>query len=249
MIPVVVQFGRRTIQQQSVTSAAFICLDSQANIFATSVGTIASEMQVEVTGLTAKGRPSKAKNPRFRKVSIQSGVRVPLSVLIVMARTNPLSRYNALTGSRWALELGNLPTGKGTAAARQAMIGQWVSEMTLARRSSTHFLQHGWQPAISRLLNDPLYYGGRSNIPSQIKSNAMDNAGLGYAIVELIGDACVVTCENAIGSSGNVVLAAKHREALIRESGPPLVAAIAKEEAVMLARIQMKIDEARQFVT
>ncbi len=246
-IPQIVAFGRRTMHEQCVTSAAFICLDAQANTAAVAVGQIDAELEVEVRGYTAKGRLSRAKRPASRRVSALAGARVPLAVLIVMARTNPDSEYSKLTGNRWPLELSMLPSGPGSAAVRAAMIGAWVSRMTLSRHSSTHFLQHGWGPAIRALLQDPAYYAGRSKskMGAQAKinpANTLDNSDLGQAIIELRGDACVVMAENAVGGEGNSVLAEKHRAALIREGLPPLQAAIDKEADSVFGKVQEYLD-------
>jgi hypothetical protein len=247
MVVQIVAFGRRTLIEQCVTSAAFICLEAQANTTAVAIGQIDAELGVEVRGFTKKGRLSKAKNPAERRVSALSGVRVPLAVLIVMARTNPESKYSRLTGNRWPLNLNQLPTGPGTAKARQAMIGIWVSRMTLARHSSTHFLQHGWASAIRKLLTDPNFYAGRSKYRLNQQANVnplnlLDTGTLGAAIVEISGDNCLVQAENAVGGEGNAVLAAKHRAALIREGTPPLQDAIDKEETTMRTKVQEYFD-------
>ncbi len=248
LLPRIVEFGRRTLREQCVTSAAFIAQDAQQNTPAVGIGQIDAELQVDVVGLTAKGRKSRAKYPATRRVTIQKGVRVPLAVLIVMARTNPNSAYSRMTGNRWPLSMGMLPTGKGTAAARQAIIAGWISRMTMARHSTTHFLQHGWAPVIRTLLSDPAYYAGKSKmrINAQTKINPLNtltaNSDLGRAIIELTGDQCVVMGENAVGEGGNAVLDEKHRQALILHGTPPLQEAINREAATMDAKLQSYID-------
>ena len=248
-IPQIVAFGRRTLREQCVTSAAFICLDAQENTAAVDIGKIDAELEVEVTGYTKGGRVSRAKNPYERRVStVSSGGSVPLAVLIVMARTNPNSDYSRSTGNRWPLDLGQLPTGKGSMAARMAMINQWISRMTLSRHSSTHFLQHGWASPIRTLLSDPAYYAGRSRvrINAQAKINPMNTLGhteLGSAVVAVSRDACLVTSENAVGEGGNAVLDSKHRAALIEHGLPPLQRAIDKETDTILSKAQDYLDE------
>ena len=247
LIPSIVAFGRRTLREQCVTSAALICLDAQRNTAAASVGQIDSELEVEITGYTAKGRRSRAKRPFEKRVTAAAGVRVPLAVLIVMARTNPDSNYSRLTGNRWPLSLGMLPSGPGSGGARAAMIAAWVTRMTLSRHSSTHFLQHGWAPAIRTLLADPAYFAGKSKmqIRAQVKINPVNTLStdeLGQAVVELSGDNCTVMAENAVGGNGNEVLAAKHRAALIRFGTQPLQDAVDREAATMTAKIQEYLD-------
>ena len=247
LIPQVVAFGRRTLREQCVTSAAIICLNAQRGTAFVTVGQIDEELQVEVRGYTATGRPSKAKKPRIKRVTTVAGARVPLAVLIVMARTNPESAYSQLTGNRWPLNLGMLPSGPGSAAARQAMIAQWVNRMTLSRHSSTHFLQHGWAPAIRTLLTNPDYMAGarKRGISGQNQinpQNVLDTEALGGAVIDLTGDACVVTSENAVGEGSTAALDARHRAALIREGTPPLQAAIDVEAATVAAKIQEYLD-------
>jgi hypothetical protein len=208
-IPEIVAFGRRTMIEQCVTSAAIIVLNAQAETPFVAVGNIDIELDVLVTGVTKAGRPSKAKNPRFHKVSTLPGARVPLAVLIVMARTNPDSAYSRSTGNRWPLSLAALPTGKGSGPARRAIIAQWVSRMTLSRHSSTHFLQHGWAAPARALLSNPNFKGWASrgmrkgNIAA---GNILDPGQLGMAIIAISGDACVVMAENAVGEGSNEVL-------------------------------------------
>lgn len=251
-IPKIVSFGRRTILEQSVTSAAFISLDAQENTSAVDIGRIDSELEVTVTGYTKGGRVSKAKNPYERRVAVKdTGKEAPLAVLIVMARTDPTSAYSVSTGNRWPLDGGLLPTGKGSQAARQAMVLAWIQQMTMARHSSTHFLQHGWAPAIKTLLNHPAYYAGRSKfkINAQAKINPMNqlsNDQLGLAVVATNGDSCVVSSENDVGEGGNAVLDAKHRAALIREGSMPLQLALDKEERAINTKLQEYIDRGMQ---
>lgn len=239
-IPELVAFGRRSMQEQCVTSAAIIVINAQAETVYVLVGNIDAELEVEVTGITKTGRPSKAKKPRFQKVTAVQGARVPLAVLIVMARTNPNSAYSRSTGNRWPLSLASLPSGPGSGAARQAMIGQWVSRMTLSRHSSTHFIQHGWAGPIRTLLADPNFRGWASrglrggNIAA---GNKLDGGALGSAVIDIAGDACLVTAENAIGEASNAILDEQRRNALIEHGTGPLQAEVDREAAGMAGKI------------
>ncbi len=215
---------------------------------AVDIPTIDADLNVEVTGITRTGRPSNAKKPYGHRVTtVKAGKAVPQAVLIVMARTNPNSAYSLSTGNRWPLDLGQLPRGKGSMAARLAMINQWITRMTMARHSSTHFLQHGWAPAIRTLLSDPAYYAGKSKmrIGAQTKINPLNTLGsgdLGMATIAISGDAVLVTAENAVGEAGNPVLDAKHRAALILHATPPAQAAVDKETSTILAKAQEYLD-------
>lgn len=244
-IPQIVAFGRRTVIEQSVTSAAIIVLNAQADTPYVAMGNIDIELDVMVTGVTAKGRPSKAKNPRFHKVTALQGARVPLAVLIVMARTNPDSAYSRSTGNRWPLSLGALPTGKGSMAARIEKIAEWVSRMTLSRHSSTHFLQHGWAGPVRTLLSNPNFKGwaSRGMRTGKVGSmNTLDSSDLGQAVIDIAGDSCVVTAENAVGEGSNEVLDEKRRAALILHGSGPLQLAIDREASQIIGKMQEYLD-------
>jgi hypothetical protein len=239
-IPQIVAFGRRTMIEQCVTSAAIIVLNAQADTPYVAIANIDSELEVLVTPVTKTGRPSKAKKPRFHKVTTLPGARVPLAVLIVMARTNPDSAYSRSTGNRWPLSAGALPSGPGSSAARRAMIGQWVSRMTLSRHSSTHFIQHGWAGPARRLLSDPNFKGWASRGMKTGKVSAMntlDSGNLGSAVIDIAGDSCVVTAENAVGEGSNATLDEQRRAALIRHGSGPLQAAIDHEAAQIIRKM------------
>lgn len=240
-IPEIVAFGRRTMVEQCVTSAAIIVLNAQKDTPFVAVSTIDSELDVEVTAVTKLGKPSRAKKPKYHKVSVAQGARVPLAVLIVMARTNLGSEYSKKTGNRWPLSLSDLPTGKGSGPARQAIIAQWISRMTLSRHSSTHFLQHGWAAPARALLSNPNFKGWASRGLRQTNKNSanrLDNSAMGSAIIDLAGDACVVMAENAVGEQSNEVLDAKRRQALIEHGSAPLQRAIDAEARAITGKIE-----------
>ena len=244
-IPAIVAFGRRTMIEQCVTSAAIIVLNAQADTPYVQVGNIDLELDVMVSGVTANGRPSKAKNPRYHKVTALAGARVPLAVLIVMARTNPSSPYSRSTGNRWPLSLGALPRGPGSAKARQEKIGEWVSHMTLLRHSSTHFIQHGWAGPARALLSNPNFKGWaiRGMRTGKVGAmNTLDSGNLGMAVIDIAGDSCVVMAENAVGEGSNEVLDEKRRGALIEYGAGPLQLAIDRESRQIAGKMQEYLD-------
>jgi hypothetical protein len=252
LIPQIVAYGRRTLREQCITSAYFICHEAQKNTRAAEIGAIDEALQVEVTNRTSTGRLSTAKRPHHKRVDLAAGVPVPLAVLIVMARTDPESGYSKLTGNRWPLDLGLLPTGKGSGPARAEQIREWVERMTLSRHSSTHFLQHGWLPAIKTLLSDPDYYAGArlrgvKQQQDQINPlNSLDHMDLGQALISALGDEVRVVAENAVGSStgedGNEVLSKKHRVALIFYGRQACQLAIREEEINLRSKMQEWFD-------
>ena len=251
-VPRITAFGRRTIQEQCVTSVTFIALRAQKLTPAASVGRIDADLEVEVSPVLStrgkrKGLPLKSGK---KSVQAQRGVRVPIGVLIVMARMDPNSKYSRLTGNRWPL-LG-LPTGPGTAAARQQFIGAALSRMTMGRHSSTHFLETGWTPAIRTGLASEFYrynpsFGTRKAaraVPNS--SNRLAPDALGTMIIELTGDMCVVTATNDVGEAtgkSTAKLAEKHREALIEYGTKPLQQAVDEETASITTEIDRRLEE------
>src|ERR1017187_5198347 len=82
-IPKILAFGRRTMQEQCVTSATFIAFRAQELTPAVDVGQIDADLQITVQGYTAKGRKSKSKTPDHKIALMNAGVDVPLAVLII----------------------------------------------------------------------------------------------------------------------------------------------------------------------
>jgi hypothetical protein len=202
------------------------------------VGTIDRELEVEmIPRIGKRGKPLKGK----KDVAVQSGVRVPLGVLIVMARGNPFSKYSQETGDRWPL---TLPSGgPGYKERLAAFVQASLQRMTMTRHSSTHFLLTGWTPSIRDGLASPLYRYNAS-FGSRRDASAVGNAGtdgfkkaggvraLGQMTIDISGDDCVVTTSNDVGGEGtNDVLMKKYREALIEHGAGPLEDAIAQEVA------------------
>ena len=249
IFPRLVADGRRSMEEQCVTSATFIAARTQKAMAFVLIGNIDRELEVEVFPLTASGRPSKAKKPRKFSVAPKTGVRVPLGVLIVMARMRPDSRYNALTGSRWALLAGILPKGKGTKSERMATIKALLQQMTMGRHSSTHFLQTGWTPAIQDGMASQ-FYRYNASFGSRRNAGAVGNPGvgqekksgnvraLGGMTIDISGDSCVVTTSADIGGEGNETLAVKRRQALIEQG----LSKLENEIAVEVSEGQKELD-------
>jgi len=256
-IPEIVAFGRRTLIEQCVTSAGIIIVNAQDETTAVMVGTIESDLEIEVSPAILKsGKRSKDKRRQREVVSVQRGARVPMAVLIVMARTDPNSDYSRGTGNRWPLDAGKLPTGPGSKGARMAMIAAWVSRMAKARFSSTHFLQHGWTAAIRILLANENFkgwasrYQGGSRLAVSRRNvnplNRLDPMQLGEATVTQDLDSCLVIAENAVGQEGNAVLDAKHRAALIEYGTGPLQTAIDREAEAIVSKMGDYLDRGLQ---
>ena len=248
-IPRITAFGRRTIQEQCVTSVTFIALRAQKLTPAASVGRIDSDLEVEVSPvLSTRGKRLPLKSGK-KTVATKPGVRVPVGVLIVMARMDPNSRYSRLTGNRWPLR--GLPTGPGTALARAQFIAGALSRMTMGRHSSTHFLQTGWTPAIRAGLASEFFrynpaFGTRKAaraVPNS--SNQLSPEAMGTLVIVLNGDNCVVTATNDVGEvygKSNSTLAAKHRAALIEYGTQPPQQAVDEETSSINNEIERRLN-------
>ena len=112
-----------------------------------SIGNIDRELEVGSSGVTKTGNLSRAKNPRWRKISMVppsvAGIFVnsedklwsgfyqaSLAIRITLARFYGRSRYNVTTGQVWALQK---PSTRG-----QAAFWQWVYDATERMVKSRH---------------------------------------------------------------------------------------------------------------
>jgi hypothetical protein len=252
VIPRLTALGRRTVSEQCVTSAGWIFVNSQKLTPAVSLGRIDADLEVDVTPVTANGRPSKAKNPKHFKVTPGMFRRhaTPRGVLIVMARMNAASRYNQLTGSRWAIPSAILPTGKGTAKDRQTIIGNILARMTMLRHSSTHYLQHGFAPAIKQAFASPLFQHSKkfrsANAAMGGAINKLNtdpsNDRLGLFLVSESGNSVQVVVTNSVGEDGPAgALNKKHRDALLRVCMPIVQNQVNAESASCEAELSRRI--------
>lgn len=238
-IPEIVAFGRRTLQEQCVTSAAYIIRDAQNNTAYVEVATIDSELDVQVIPRTKGGRVSRAKRPHHKEVTTLPGARVPLGVLIVMSRLDPNSEYSKRTGNRWPLS--GMPTGKGSAGARREWVRARLERMTLARHSSTHYIRHGWTPGLMRLIESPLFRG-RSGGVVRMRQNSISAEKLGDSVIDLAPDQVTVTVLNQVDEGSNAVLNASRHRALLEHALPQLQPSIDKETANTRALIVERLE-------
>jgi hypothetical protein len=239
VIPELVAFGRRTMQEQCVTSMGMILQDAQTNTKKVDVGRIADELEVTVT-------PQLSTRGKRAGLPLKSGkmtVAVPnmsYAMMIAIARLHPDSRYSQLTGNRWPVAM---PDTEGQEEFLDYMANV-AARMVSRRRSSTHFLQFGYKEARDECVSSPLFknrYRAQMRNSNQNPLNTMSAKELGGTVIELVGDSCVVTSMNNIGEGGNDVLDQKHREALIRESRPKL------EQAVQNETVACEVELARRF--
>lgn len=230
-IPKILAFGRRTLQQQCVTSVVFICRRAQELTPAASIARIDAELDRDVT-------PQRKTNGSAHQNFMAALAPFPITVgmKIVIARMNPGSKYSRETGNRWPLAK---PNTKGRMEFLQYVLN--VSErMRSSRHSSTHYLQTGWTPAIMIGIKSDLFrynpaFGSRRAGAFRPNSlNDVDPDALGGLTIDVTGDTCFVVASNDVGEptgGSNAVLAKKHREALIRYGTPAANQAIAEEVA------------------
>lgn len=240
IFPQLLAAGRRTLEEQCVTSATFIAARAQKEMAYARIPEIHDDLEVNVFPVTASGRPSKAKKPRHFNVVARDVPGVPMGVLIIMARGNPDSGYSRSTGNRWPLTLPS--AGPDYRKRLGDFVKAALQRMTMTRDSSTHFLLTGWTPAIREGLNSPLYrynaaFGSRRDAAS-IKNQGVgkgksgDVNALGQMTIVISGDDCVVTASNDVGGEGTTPeLLEKYRTAMIRIGIAPLEDAIAREVA------------------
>ena len=242
IFPELLKRGTRTLQEQCVTSATFIAFNWQKGIPAVEISTIDSELEMvdHVSNL----------NPRFIKQGLAThgslrvgGLVWTKGMMIAVMRTNPNSPYSQSTGNRWPLAY----AGGLKGFDRWQFFQQAAERMQSTRHSSTNFLQAGVTPIIREGLASPYYrynasFGSRRE--ARADRNPLNTVGseeLGSMVIDV--EAIVVTCSNNVGDSSggsNDVLAAKHREALIRKGTRPLEEAIAIEVAAGEKELQIR---------
>jgi hypothetical protein len=221
----------------------FIVKAAQRETTVTSLSRIDTELAVEVTPRIGKrGQPTKRNVIAPRKgIGVMRGGRVvPLAALIINARVlmgggragmlhaGGLSRYNRLTGMRYARTVSPF-YGKSRAAGAQAMTDA-ISRMVKARHSGRGFFQQAWGAIIAKLIpHVPAAY--RRGFGSQIGRRTNQELGaVTPAVVGTMSPSC--TIELRIGMGGaktNPTLNAARNQAMHRILGPTLQSAIDRE--------------------
>lgn len=241
MVPEIVSLNGRTIQEQCVTSAGWICVNAQKNTRFVDVSRI--DQELDVVDHVSKGRGKFAQS--------LGGLEWTRGMMIALQRTNPNSPFSLETGNRWPLAY---PGGmKG--AARWRFFITAAERMKSARHSSTHFLQSGWKAPIKAAFTNPAFqhskkYRNANSALSEASNplNTLDTGRLGDFQLKIMGSDVSVTAENDIGErtgggQGNRVLDDKHRNALIEYGSQPLKDAVYKEESVMNSEIDRRLKE------
>lgn len=151
------RFSKTAPAESLNRTVLFVVRDAQNRTPFVPPSRIDAELSVDVTPRISQrtGRPVSRRTRNASLISARAGGRsfvhgVPFTWLIIGARAKPGSRYNRLTGGRYALAqhpLKGVPRS-GFAAAMAAA----VSRMVNPRHSSSHFFQHTWSAIIEKLL-------------------------------------------------------------------------------------------------
>ena len=247
-IPEVALLVGRTIAEQCVTSAGWICLNAQKATPFVSVARIDAELDVDRTPARGTARTTTQKFAQANKLG-----KLPWTegMMIALQRTNPNSPYSKSTGNRWPLAYTKGMKGQ----MRWRFFQQAAERMKSSRHSSTHFLQAGWKKVVRNLFAHPLFqhakkYRNAGTVGNE-GMNKSDYGLLGNLDIMQAGSACVVTASNDIGDrvgSGNAILDAKHRAALLAHASGPLQDAVIREEGAMLAEIEKRLRDSLKDV-
>ena len=242
IFPALLAGGRRTLQEQCVTSATFIAFNWQKGIPAADISAIdeALDMVDHVSN----------QNPRFVRqgLATHGSLRVGAlawteGMMIAIQRTNPNSPYSKSTGNRWPVAY----AGGLRGYERWSYFKDVAERMKLSRHSSTHYIQAGCTPVIREGLDSPLYrYNASFGSRQQARAirnplNTVSPEALGGMVIDV--EAIVVTGYNAVGEpegGSNDVLAAEHRRATIEYGLPPLEEAVAMEVAAGEKELQIR---------
>ena len=181
------------------------------------------DSELSVIGVPVIGKRGKViKKKRYSAVP-QAGNKPSFAALIVMARANPQSTYNALTKDRYALPPGTFSNlGKDE---RKALVAEYVDKMIKSRHSSGKFLAQGWIPCIQQAYKVAIYPGsigtklggGRPPVENV-------NERLGRFTPAKRGQRAVASVENMVGAEG--VLGVDYNNALHRYGTTPLQRAV-----------------------
>lgn len=223
------QYTKRSLPEMCNTSALEIAINTKHNTPFVTAATMDAELGARVTALRGKsGRPLSAKYAKNRLLTSHKMGRerttVPMGVLIIQARQNPGSFYNASTGHRYALPPGQF---KGLSRALANFKMMWlINNMLKARHGSGNFLMAGWNPAIAALKPFTRNKWRGNYMPDGADNFYGSQLGEGSpAVAGSMDVICII--ENNIGGEGRNEVSM--RQALIRKGLPPAQAAVDSE--------------------
>lgn len=247
------RYSRTMPSEALAKSVAFVVKDAKARTAYVPPDRIDTELAVQVTPVIgARGKPLStkyAKNRVYNANGTGSGgnpyPEVPLAWLMIGARANVGSKFNASTSGRWAIAGGH-PFKGHSVSEFAGIMSQLVSRMVKSRRSSTHFFEQSWNAVLTALAPFvPARYqayfqgaAGRTGMPNEI--GKADMAGRGTLAPSL-------RIENRLGMDGEFPnLDAQRNAAAHRILEPALQAAIDRnfEEQMEIAARRGLLDEA-----
>lgn len=216
-IALALRYTKRTPAQAVNTAACEIAITAKNTMPFVTAQRIDAELgAVGVPRLGSKGQPlqqftksgkSVAKNKTYHGTMMgryEATKNIPLTVLIMIARSNPESNYNLTTGGRYALARN--PMAGFSRALGLFKMRTLIDNMIKARHRSGHFLMAGWIPAVRALL--PLSVnkwrrGSSAAGPPLEGQQDFYGADLGDALPALEGSTmalCIIT--NNLGYEG-----------------------------------------------
>lgn len=245
-----------------MTSAGWIMLNSQKDTPFVATTRMDAELNVSFSpGILNNGKPSRDKKRQAEVIHFQNNEpdamdedqsRVNTAERIVLARLHPGSDYNQETGGHWALPMPSFGSGRRD---RGALFWKFVKDaaerMVRARHSSGHFLQAGFKFAVKSCFSSPLFRHARKyrgEVTEAMNLNVMnrldtDHLG-GMQMTNPNNPSFSITVMNNVGDqsgSGNAILDAKHRAALMQYALPNVEKAVQRETAACEAELARRM--------
>lgn len=223
-------FAKRTPSVAVNTAMFFVMRGTVREVPKVSVQTINSELGVQVNPVFNKnGRVSKNKRRKYETATFNSGISVkppiPFVALLISARAKRNSRYNQLTGGRYALAQHPLKgiNPRNTSLVKSIM-DAFARRMSSGRRSSIAFMASGILPVIRGLEAniEPRYRRGAPQLDAQARiAYGKSSEDKGAVTVAREGSNYVFClAELLIGMKGKNAKA--HNEAMFVVIGPVL---------------------------
>jgi len=247
-LPAAVACGRRSLEEQCVTSMGWIMVNAQRETPKVEIPDMDSELAVVSTPVLSTRGARKGLPLKSGKLDVATTAKTGAEMVVVSRLHNPgisqatgRANFNLLTGNRWAL---GLPGTSGVQAFWD-WVAQKATQMVKARHSASAFLKAGYSKAIKDCFASPFFQHSKKyrSAASAMReaTNSLTTVSpdkLGLLDVSGSGSGTIsITAENNVGeSSGNSVEDENRRRALIEKSGPHLQTAIDQETANLDAR-------------
>jgi hypothetical protein len=235
------KWSHRTREKCVVTAAVAVCDRAYELTPAETVAKIDLDLGTIITVKT--GKLGQSLSAKYSKNVIKAGGRmgdketvqnVPLAVLIIAAQAKPGSRYNALTGNRFARGA-NPFKGVSRAEGRAAMQAA-ENRLINARHGTPGFLRLGF--AAARKMLRKLVYGGGP----PVEGEDISNETFGRATRQDSRNETSVTIENLIGMVNGKQgdNGPNYNQAMLAKAGPALQQAVDDVAADKIAHVLEK---------